>query len=635
MLADTRVLTIDDSATIRQYLAALLTQLGASVVAAGTGRDGLEKLADSRADLVLLDLMLPDLDGLQVLSRIRELDDSCAVVILTGEGGIKSATAALQNGADGYIEKKDIPADHEMFAYALEKALERRYAIHEQRRLQTELAEKVEQLRVSEQRALEASRAKSTFLATMSHELRTPLNAILGFIQIMERDPNLSTEQRENLAIIARSGEHLLSLINDVLSLSKLEAGQLAVVEKEFNLRAMLEAVVDMFRSRAAAKAVAFELEVAAGVPRFVRGDEAKLRQVLVNLLGNAFKFTDRGRVCVRVDVSGETLAFEVTDTGPGISAENLERLFDAFSQGGSGVGREGTGLGLAISRNFVRLMGGDFRVETAVGKGTSFQFEVSLPEALPQSVEPERRKVIGLEPGQPSYRMLVADDRWENRTLLVKVLASVGFQVKEASDGREAVMAWASWQPHMIWMDVRMPVLDGASAVRLIRTLEAGGDDTENLLSEGQRAAVVGGRVPIVALTASTLEQDREEMMKAGCDDYTAKPFREATIFEKVARVLGVRYSYRDSRVAGRSERQAEESLGSARLALLSEDLLHDLHTATFQGDMEAACKVVDRIQEYDEPLAMELRGMVRRYDFDHVLNLIESVLPQPTSEG
>jgi signal transduction histidine kinase/ligand-binding sensor domain-containing protein len=325
----------------------------------------------------------------------------------------------------------------------------------------------------SERRALEANRAKSIFLANMSHELRTPLNAILGFVQLMGRDRSLGAEHRKDLAIITRSGEHLLSLITDVLSIAKIEAGRISLTEQAFDLGRLLDAVRSMISARADLKGLVVVFDVEPGMPAAVRGDEAKLRQVLLNLLGNAVKFTTEGTVTLRARWADGRACFEVQDTGPGISAEELDTLFQAFVQTEAGRQvQEGTGLGLVISRSFVRLMGGDIEVASRVGEGTTFRFEASLPRADAAEVV-EERKVAGLAPGQPSRRMLVVDDTFENRALLARLLKSVGFDVREATNGQEAVAEWEASRPDLIFMDMRMPVMDGIEATREIRRRE------------------------------------------------------------------------------------------------------------------------------------------------------------------
>lgn len=389
----------------------------------------------------------------------------------------------------------------------------------------------------------------------MSHELRTPLNAILGFTQLMSRDQTLSPEQHDNLEVISRSGEHLLALINDVLEMSKIEAGRTTLNPQSFDLYRLLDGLKDLFLLRTTDKGLQLNLHRTPNLPQYVHTDEGKLRQVLINLLGNAVKFTEEGSVTLRVrsepperEVSGRekggastptlppahtpTLYFEVEDTGPGIAPDELETLFDAFAQTTSGQkSQEGTGLGLAISRQFVRLMGGEITASSSVGQGSIFTFH--LPIELAEVTEVERgqpgRPVVALAPGQPAYRLLVVEDNWANRRLLVKMLEPLGFAVREAKNGREAVAIAAEWEPHLIWMDMRMPVMDGYEATKQIK------------------AAPKGQAMIVVALTVSAFEEGRALILSTGCDDFVRKPYQEHDIFDKLAKHLGVRYIYED----------------------------------------------------------------------------------------
>ncbi|BDI19687.1 hypothetical protein ANSO36C_54890 [Nostoc cf. commune SO-36] len=348
-------------------------------------------------------------------------------------------------------------------------------------------------------RSAAANLAKSEFLANMSHELRTPLNAILGFTQVMSRDYSLSTEHQENLAIINRAGEHLLNLINDILEMSKIEAGRIKLNCSSFDLIHLLKNLEEMLHLRAVSKNLELVFEYAQDIPKYIETDENKLSQVLINLLGNAIKFTDTGRVTLRVRLgsreqgAGEeelisnpqssvlippSLIFEIEDTGCGIAPEEINLLFEAFEQ--TEIGRkfqQGTGLGLAISRKYVELMGGDISVTTILGVGSTFTFDVQIALTCPREIpiNPIKSKTLTLAPTDKTYRILVVDDSKESRLLLVKILTSLDFEVMEATNGAEAIANWESWQPHLIFMDMRMPVMDGYEATRIIKAREIG----------------------------------------------------------------------------------------------------------------------------------------------------------------
>jgi PAS domain S-box-containing protein len=463
-------------------------------------------------------------------------------------------------------------------------------------------------LEASQKKAIEASAAKSIFLANMSHELRTPLNAILGFVQLMERDPGLSPSQRESLAIISESGQHLLGLVNDVLSISKIEAGQSTFSAVAFELRATLRGLWSLFQGRAQGKGLDLSFEIEDSTPEHVRGDENKLRQVLINLLGNAIKFTESGRVIVRLRWREGRASFEVEDTGPGIDPADLNRIFEPFVQSKPGTNaKEGTGLGLGIARNFVRLMGGDMHVRPASSGGACFYFEIELPRSSGDGKRAEPQRVVRLSPGQPELRILVADNDLLNRRLLARLLASVGFIVREAENGEEAVEVWRSWQPSFIWMDMRMPVMDGYDATLAIRR------------EEKARALP---RTGIVALTASAFEHDRPSILAAGCDDIVAKPFRVETLFDLLARHLGVHYE----RESAEESTREKADLSAERLAAISSEVRKKLAAALAEGDDLGALKIIEEIRAGDESLARALEERVRSFQIDEVLGQLEA---------
>ncbi len=468
-----------------------------------------------------------------------------------------------------------------------------------------ELAEAIEQLTQSERRANEANRAKSIFLATMSHELRTPLNAILGFVQLMQRKGRLDTENREYLRIILRSGEHLLGLINDVLSISKIEAGKIFLTPAVFSLDDLLRNVEELLRGRAESKGLTLSFDVADDLPRSVHGDDGKLRQILINLLGNAIKFTETGSVTMRVRWRDERASFEIADTGPGISSEEMKGLFEPFVQ--TEVGRksaEGTGLGLTITRAFVWLMGGEIFIESEVGRGTSFRFDVDLPAAEQEAREAERT-VIGLEPGQPKIRILAVDDVWENRRLLVDLLGSLGFEMREAATGVAACDLVASWKPDAVLMDVRMPEMDGDEATKRIRALE-----------EGDR------KITIVALSASVFPHDRQAILDAGCDAFLAKPIQANELLDTIGRLVGIRYVYADP--ATPEPQLPVGAVEGEDLGRLPAPLLERLRLAVEAGAVQEAATVIEEVRAHDDVTAGRLAALLKGYRLDEIASAI-----------
>lgn len=482
-------------------------------------------------------------------------------------------------------------------------------------RLETEVQERTVELRETNEQLVEANRAKSLFLSNMSHELRTPLNAVIGFAQLMERDAGLSKEQHESLGLIQRAGEHLLGLINDVLSISKIEAGKLMLVNQGFNPKRMLQSVEEMLRVRAESKGLRLVFDVDPDVPDAVRGDEGKLRQVLINLIGNAIKFTERGGVALRcTHVDDDRMKFEIEDTGVGIAENEVGTLFEAFVQTESGrTAKEGTGLGLVISRQIVRLMGGDISVRSQLGVGTVFAFEIEVPVSDEEETATERRQVQSLALDQPIPRVLVVDDSHENRLLLAKLLASIGCIVREAANGAEAVEQWDAWRPDLIFMDLRMPVLDGYEATSEIR--------------RRQQESSTPVQCKIVALTASAFEHERGTIIERGADDFVSKPFREETIFEKLATHLGVLYRYKDPEPAASLDDDAMPS--AERLATLPKERLSELYEALASGDRVVAAEAAERVAATDAQLARSLAAAIRSYRIDELMTVIESLEP------
>jgi PAS domain S-box-containing protein len=455
-----------------------------------------------------------------------------------------------------------------------------------------------------------ANAAKSTFLANMSHELRSPLNAILGFARIVERRPELPPDIKEDLGIVLRSGDHLRMLINQVLDLARSQTGRSVLNETSFDLHSLLHELEDMFALKAEDKGLVLEVRCDE-VPHFVRTDLLKLRQVLINLLGNAVKFTRRGRIalCIsrRTTSAGMRLCFAVADTGVGIEPEELGNLFNPFTQADAGrQAQEGTGLGLTISRSYVGLMGGDIHIDSEPGRGTTVSFDIPLQlaamEMAPVSPDRPSRRVVALAAGQPQLRVLVVDDRLDARQLLVRLLTPLGFKVQEAVNGQQAVEMWQAWRPHLIWMDIRMPVMDGCTATRLIKATP-----------EGQATV-------IIALSASSFEEEHTDVLAAGCDDFLRKPLQEEELFGLMQKHLGLRFLYEEASPA-MPDTLVQVQVGA--LTTLPDELRRSLEQALIRLDTDGVASAIAQVS--DKPMAHALEKMAHDFHYGELLQLLQ----------
>jgi len=484
----------------------------------------------------------------------------------------------------------------------------RRYKDH----LEDEVQQRTADLVLARNAAETANKAKSTFLANMSHELRTPLNAIMGFSNVMRGDPQLRDDQRMNLDIINRSGEHLLNLINDVLEMAKIEAGRFQLENVAFDLGGLIRDITEMLDIRAKEKGLRLLVDQSSRFPRYVVGDQAHLRQVLINLVGNAVKFTEQGGVILRLGVrenSTSHLLIEIEDTGPGIEPRDQQRVFEPFEQLGEQGANKGTGLGLTITRQFVRLMGGKLELRSSPGVGSIFVVDLPLIEAdeadVLSSPRREPANVVGLAPGQPNYRILIVEDQIENQLLLSKLMESVGLPVRVAENGERGVALFREWRPDLIWMDRRMPVMDGQEATRIIRGLPG------------------GELVKIVAVTASVFVEQREELLRSGMDDFVRKPYRFSEIYDCLSRQLGIRFIYEGS---FRPEQQTAV-LTPGSLLVLPASLREELAQALESLEAERIADVIGRITASDPGLGKTLTQFAEDFDYPAILKALQAL--------
>ncbi|HBF34283.1 TPA: hypothetical protein DDW35_06940 [Candidatus Sumerlaeota bacterium] len=472
------------------------------------------------------------------------------------------------------------------------------------------------ELTTAKDAAESATRAKSAFLASMSHEIRTPMNAILGFSQLLLRDQSVSTQQRQYLNTINRSGEHLLDLINDILEMSKIEAGRVVLNPSTFDLYALLDDMEMMFRVRADAKGLRVLMERFDEVPRYVFTDENKLRQMLINLLGNAVKFTSHGGISLRVGVGQQDvvtghcqIVLEIEDTGPGIAPEDISKLFRPFQQTGVGARTQGgTGLGLAITREFARLMGGDVTVTSEISKGSIFRIEIEVGKGDASEVDGKTamQRVKKVKDNQSLCRVLIADDIEENRVLLSTILNTVGFETREACDGQETLEIYGAWNPDLILLDMRMPRVDGYEVLRRIHASD-------------QKVST-----KIIAVTASAFAENRQEILNLGADDFIGKPFRETEILEKMGALTGIQYEYEEPSAQPQETQSEETSLSKEHLASIPAELIAQMRDATMELDLNKLLQLLDAVAEQEPELAADLKELANAFQFDELLELL-----------
>ncbi|WP_017292846.1 ATP-binding protein [Geminocystis herdmanii] len=483
------------------------------------------------------------------------------------------------------------------------------------RTLEHQVKQRTLELAKAKKKAEVASQAKSRFLANMSHELRSPLNIVLGFSQLMLNSRDVLENTKENLEIINNSGKHLLMLINNILDLAKIEAGKIELNPENIDLFHLLSQISQIFTLKAQEKNLDFTINYQHLSLRYINTDTLKLRQILINLLSNAIKFTSSGNITVNLKAKPLILPeydlwFEIIDTGIGISKEDETKIFQAFQQ--SEIGKhtpEGTGLGLTITKQFIQLMGGDIYVTSQESIGSTFRFNIKVKEVKPNTIIqiPQKSRVIALAPNQPQYRVLVVDDKWVNRQLLIKLLQPFGFELQEAENGKQAIEIWQNWQPHVIWLDMRMPVMDGYETIKRIKS------------------TIQGNATIVIALTTSVLGNQQQIILDAGCDDYVRKPFLDSTIFEILEKHLGLKFIYEKIPEINHHQKVTPtEILTLESLAIMPSQWHQELKKAVLMLDEKKMLFLIEQIPSNHHQIREKLRQLVSNFETEKIIDLL-----------